>query len=88
MVAMRYCDMAAIGSVLVFVVSMLDATINGALIPMVIMLMMQMTIVHVIQVIVMRNCDMAAIGSMNMRMFVLHERIMAYTRSFRGKGVA
>ena len=69
-------DMSTVRSVLVLVLSVFDASINGALIPMILMLMMQMTIVHVVQVIFMRNRDMAAIGSMNMWMFVLHARIL------------
>jgi hypothetical protein len=43
---------------------------------MILMLMMQMTIMHIVHVIFMRNRDMAAIGSMNMWMFVLHARIL------------
>jgi hypothetical protein len=69
-------DMSTVRSVLVLVLSVFNASINGALIPMILMLMMQMTIVHVVQVIFMRNRDMATIGSMNMWMFVLHARIL------------
>jgi hypothetical protein len=61
---------------LVLVLGVLNTTIDGAFIPMVIVLMMQMTIMHVVQVIFMRNRNMAAIGSMNMWMFVLHARIL------------
>lgn len=70
-------DMTAIGAMLVFVLSVLNATFNSAFIPVVVMLVMQMPIVNVIQMVVMRNCSMSAIGAMDMRMFVLHERIMA-----------
>jgi hypothetical protein len=69
-------DMSTVRSVLVLMLSVFDAAINGALVPMIFMLMMQMTIMHVVHVIFMRNGDMAAIGSMNMWMFVLHDRIL------------
>jgi hypothetical protein len=69
-------DMPTVGSMLMLMLSVFDASINGALIPMILMLMMQMTIMHIVHVIFMRNRDMAAIGSMNMWMFVLHARIL------------
>ena len=69
-------DMPTVGSMLMLMFSVFDASINGALIPMILMLMMQMTIMHIVHVIFMRNRDMAAIGSMNMWMFVLHARIL------------
>ena len=69
-------DVSTVRSVLVLMLSVFDATINSALVPMILMLMMQMTIMHVVQVIFMRNRNMAAIGSMNMWMFVLHDRIL------------
>ena len=81
-------DMTAIRSVLMFVLGMLDTAINGALIPMVIMLMVQMPIMHVIKMIVMGNCRMTAIRSMNMWVFVLHFKIMPQAGSFRRKGVS
>jgi hypothetical protein len=69
-------DMPTVRSMLMLMLSVFDASINGALIPMILMLMMQMTIMHIVHVIFMRNRDMAAIGSMNMWMFVLHARIL------------
>ena len=68
--------MTTIWPMLVLVLGVLNTTIDGAFIPMVIVLMMQMTIMHVVHVIFMRNGNMAAIGSMNMWMFVLHDRIL------------
>jgi len=70
--------MSAIRAVLVFVLSVLDAAIDGALIPMVFVLMVQMPIVHVIEMIVMGDSGMTAIGTMNVGMLVLHRQIMAY----------
>ncbi len=49
-----------------------------ALIPMIVVLMMQVTIMHIIQVIIMNDGGMSAIGSMDMRVFVLHGTIMSY----------
>jgi hypothetical protein len=40
-------------------------------------LMMQVTIMHIIQVIIMNDGGMSAIGSMDMRVFVLHGPIMS-----------
>ncbi len=68
--------MSTVGSMLMPVFGVFDASVNGALIPMIVMLMMQMTIMHIVQVIFMRNRDMATIGSMNMWMFVLLDRIL------------
>ena len=69
-------DMSTVGSMLMLMLSVFDASINGALVPMILMLMMQMAIMHVVHMISMRNRDMAAIRSMNMWMFVLHARIL------------
>ena len=49
-----------------------------ALIPMIFVLMMQVTVMHIIQVIIMNDGGMSAIGSMDMRVFVLHGTIMTY----------
>ena len=56
-----------------------NASCKVALIPMIFVLMMQVTVMHIIQVIIMNDCGVSAIGSMNMRVFVLHGTIMAYT---------
>ena len=50
-----------------------------ALIPMIFVLMMQVAVMHIIQVIIMNDGGMSAIGSMDMRVFVLHGSIMSYT---------
>ena len=63
---------------LMFVLFVSNASCKVALIPMIFVLMMQMTVMHIIQVIIMNNCGVSAIGSMDMRVFVLHEAIMSY----------
>ncbi|GDX26206.1 hypothetical protein LBMAG12_05800 [Actinomycetes bacterium] len=62
-----------------FVLFVSNASCKVALIPMIFVLMMQMTVMHIIQVIVMNDCCVSAIGSMDMRVFVLHGTIMSYT---------
>jgi hypothetical protein len=42
-------------------------------------LMMQVAVMHIIQVIIMNDCSVSAIGSMDMRVLVLHGSIMSYT---------
>ena len=61
-----------------FVLFVSNATSNVALIPMIFVLMVQVTVMHVIQVIIMNDGGMSAIGSMDMRVFVLHGTIMSY----------
>ena len=61
-----------------FVLFVSNASCKVALIPMIFVLMMQMTVMHIIQVIIMNNCGVSAIGSMDMRVFVLHVAIMSY----------
>ena len=61
-----------------FVLFVSNASCKVALIPMIFVLMMQMTVMHIIQVIIMNDCGMSAIGSMDMRVFVLHGPIMSY----------
>lgn len=63
---------------LMFVLFVSDASSEIALIPMIFVLMMQMTVMHIIQVIIMNDCGVSAIGSMDMRVFVLHGTIMSY----------
>jgi len=77
-IAVGDSHMSAIRAVLVFVLSVLNAAIDVALIPMVFVLMVQMPIVHVIEMIVMGDSGMTAIGTMNVGMLVLHRQIMAY----------
>ena len=61
-----------------FVLFVSNATSNVALIPMIFVLMVQVTVMHIIQVIIMNDGGMSAIGSMDMRVFVLHGTIMSY----------
>ena len=61
-----------------FVLFVSNTSCKVALIPMIFMLMMQVTVMHIIQVIIMNDCGMSAIGSMDMRVFVLHETIMSH----------
>lgn len=82
------CDMTTIWSMLVLMFGVLNTTIDVALIPMVIMLMVQMPIVHVIEMIVMGNCGVSAIWTMNMWVLVFHLKIMPQDRSLRRKGIA
>ena len=62
-----------------FMLFVSNASCKVALIPVIFVLMMQVTVMHIIQVIIMNDCGVSAIGSMNMRVFVLHGTIMAYT---------
>jgi len=64
---------------LMLVLFVSNASCKVALIPVIFVLMMQVTVMHIIQVIIMNDCGVSAIGSMNMRVFVLHGTIMAYT---------
>ena len=75
------CDryMTTIRAVLMFVLFVSNASCKVALIPMIFVLMMQVAVMHVIQVIIMNDCGVSAIGSMDMRVFVLHGSIMSYT---------
>ena len=61
-----------------FVLFVSNTSSEIALIPMIVVLMVQMTVMHIIQVIIMNNCGVSAIGSMDMRVFVLHGTIMSY----------
>ena len=61
-----------------FVLFVSDASSEITLIPMIVVLMMQMTVMHILQVIIMNNCGVSAIGSMDMRVFVLHVAIMSH----------
>ena len=70
--------MSTIRAMFMFVLFVSDASSEITLIPMIVVLMMQMTVMHIIQVIVMNNCGVSAIGSMDMRVFVLHGTIMSY----------
>ena len=70
--------MSTIWAMLMFVLFVSNASCKVALIPMIFVLMMQVTIMHIIQVIVMNDGGMSAIGSMDMRVFVLHGPIMSY----------
>ena len=69
--------MSTIRTMLMFVLFVSDASCKVALIPMIVVLMMQVTVMHIIQVIIMNDGGMSAIGSMDMRVFVLHEPIMS-----------
>ena len=70
--------MSTIRAMLMFMLLVSNASCKVALIPMIFVLMMQMTVMHIIQVIIMNNCGVSAIGSMDMRVFVLHVAIMSY----------
>ena len=72
------CYVATVWTMLVLMFGVLDAAIDGAFVPMVFVLMVQMPIVHVIEMIVMGDSGMTAIGTMNVGMLVLHRQIMAY----------
>lgn len=61
-----------------FVLFVSNTSSEIALIPMIFVLMVQMTVMHIIQVIIMNNCGVSAIGSMDMRVFVLHVAIMSH----------
>ncbi len=82
MVAVGDCNMTTIWPMLVLMFGVLNTTIDCAFIPMVIMLMVQMPIVHVIEMIVMGNCGVTAIRAMDMRVLVLHNKIMPHAWSF------
>ena len=71
--------MSTIRAMLMFVLFVSNTSCKVALIPMIFMLMMQVTVMHIIQVIIMNNGGVSAIGSMDMRVFVLHGPIMSYT---------
>ncbi len=72
------CYVATVWTMLVLVFGVLNAAIDGAFVPMVFVLMVQMPIVHIIEMIVMGNDSMPAIWTMNMGVFVFHLEIMAY----------
>ena len=80
--------MSTIWAMLMFVFFVSNASCKIAFIPMIVVLMMQMTVMHIIQVIIMNDCGMSAIGSMDMRVFVLHGPIMSYTGLILGERVA
>ena len=80
--------MSTIRAMLMFVLLVSNASCKIAFIPMIVVLMMQMTVMHIIQVIIMNDCGMSAIGSMDMRVFVLHGPIMSYTGLILGERVA
>ena len=63
---------------LMFVLFVSDTSCEIALIPMIVVLMVQVAVMHIIQVIIMNDGGMSAIGSMDMRVFVLHGPIMSY----------
>jgi len=73
------CDryMSTIRTMLMFVLFVSNASGKVALIPMIFVLMMQVTVMHIIQVIIMNDGGVSAIGSMDMRVFVLHGPIMS-----------
>ena len=71
--------MSTIRAMFMLVLFVSNTSCKVALIPMIFVLMMQMTVMHIIQVIIMNNCGVSAIGSMDMRVFVLHGPIMSYT---------
>ncbi len=71
--------MSTIRAMLMFVLLVSNASCKIALSPMIFVLMVQVTVMHIIQVIIMNDGGMSAIGSMDMRVFVLHGSIMSYT---------
>ena len=71
------CYMSTIRTMLMFVLFVSNTSCKVALIPMIFVLMVQVTVMHVIQVIIMNDGGMSAIGSMDMRVFVLHGPIMS-----------
>jgi hypothetical protein len=87
-IAMGDCYMATVWTMLVLMFGVLDASINSAFVPMVFVLVVQMPIVHVIEMIVMGNDSMPAIWTMNVGMLVLHLEIMPQDRSFRWKSIS
>ena len=70
--------MSTIRTVLMLVLFVSNTSGKVALIPMIFVLMMQVAVMHIIQVIIMNDGGMSAIGSMDMRVFVLHGTIMSY----------
>ena len=71
--------MTTIWAMLMLVLFVSNTSCKVALIPMIVVLMMQVAVMHIIQVIIMNDGGMSTIGSMDMRVFVLHETIMSYT---------
>ncbi len=71
--------MTTIRAMLMLVLFVSNTSGKVALIPMIFVLMMQVAVMHIIQVIIMNDCGVSAIGSMDMRVFVLHGSIMSYT---------
>jgi len=69
--------MTTIRAMLMLVLFVSDTSCEIALIPMIFVLMMQVTVMHIIQVIIMNDGGVSAIGSMYMRVFVLHGSIMS-----------
>jgi len=74
------CDryMTTIWAMLMFVLFVSNTSCKVAFIPMIVVLMVQVAVMHIIQVIIMNDGGMSAIGSMDMRVFVLHGPIMSY----------
>jgi len=70
--------MSTIRAMLMLVLFVSNTSCKVALIPMIFVLMMQVAVMHIIQVIIMNDGGMSAIGSMDMRVFVLHGSIMSY----------
>ncbi|MEY3033732.1 MAG: hypothetical protein RLZ86_354 [Actinomycetota bacterium] len=58
---------AAIGPVLVLVLSVFDAQIDRALVPVVVVLMVAVTIVDVVDVVVVLDGHMTAVGPVDVR---------------------
>ena len=58
---------AAIGAVLVLVLSVFDAQIDRALVPVVVVLMVAVTIVDVVDVVVVLDGHMTAVGPVDVR---------------------
>ncbi len=71
--------MSTIRAMLMFVLFVSNTSCKVALIPMIVVLMVQVAVMHIIQVIIMNDGGMSAIGSMDMRVLVLHGSIMSYT---------
>jgi len=71
--------MTTIRAMLMLVLFVSNTSCEIALIPMIFVLMMQVTVMHIIQVIIMNDGGMSAIGAMDMRVLVLHGTIMSYT---------
>ncbi len=71
--------MTTIRAMLMLVLFVSNTSGKVALIPVIFVLMVQVAVMHIIQVIIMNDGGMSAIGSMDMRVFVLHGTIMSYT---------